>query len=375
MDVHVRQETESDYREVEEITREAFWNLYVPGCSEHFVLHNMRSSSDFISELDFVAELNGKPLLAHALENIQEVVDEIVVVVDENESRIAQYQNVLQKYNVKNARIFTDLKIKKLSGPLIAILTGLKLANADYCITVPCDVPMLNRKVAEFLFNEINGSTVAVPMWPNGRLETLLMVLERKSAMEIANALCQLGRSHPDDIIRGSVNTLFVSPLGEIKALDPDLRSFVNINCQEDLSRLQPRQGQGAFVENVRLKMGVLYVDEIRRLVEASLRKDSSDFLEASKIFASSAVGFEKGELFFWAAVSREYEAKSLLSLCEKFSKHELINDIKDALLKASRNYGLEAKIYEENRCYLLAERVNADKVWCKSSAEKLAVK
>ena len=55
------------------------------------------------------------------------------------------------------------------------------MLNADYCITVPCDAPMLNGKVAEYLFDEINGSFVAVPMWPNGRLETLLMVLERKT--------------------------------------------------------------------------------------------------------------------------------------------------------------------------------------------------
>jgi len=48
-----------DYRIVEELTREAFWNLYVPGCSEHFVLHNLRDSVDFISELDFVAEKDG----------------------------------------------------------------------------------------------------------------------------------------------------------------------------------------------------------------------------------------------------------------------------------------------------------------------------
>ena len=205
-----------------------------------------------------LAELDGKPLLVHAIENIQDIVDEIVVVVNENESRISQYQNVLEKYHVKNARIVTDLKIKNLSGPLIAILTGLKFANADYCITIPCDVPMLNPKVAEYLFDEINGSFVAVPMWPNGRLETLLMVLERKSTLEIANVLCQLGRSHPDDIIRGSLKTLFVSPLGEIKTLDPELRSFVNINCPEDLSRLNPRQGQGAFVENVRLNLGFL---------------------------------------------------------------------------------------------------------------------
>ena len=38
------------------MVREAFWNLYAPGCGEHFILHNLRKSSDFIPELDFVAE-------------------------------------------------------------------------------------------------------------------------------------------------------------------------------------------------------------------------------------------------------------------------------------------------------------------------------
>jgi putative acetyltransferase len=56
----IRKETENDYRAVEELTREAFWNLYVPGCSEHFCLHNMRDHRDFISELDLVAEREGK---------------------------------------------------------------------------------------------------------------------------------------------------------------------------------------------------------------------------------------------------------------------------------------------------------------------------
>jgi len=52
----IRNEEVSDYRTVEEIVREAFWNLYVPGCNEHFVLYNLRRSSDFIPELDFIAE-------------------------------------------------------------------------------------------------------------------------------------------------------------------------------------------------------------------------------------------------------------------------------------------------------------------------------
>ena len=245
-----------------------------------------------------LAELEGRPLLVHAIENVQGIVEEIVIVVNENESRISQYHNILEKFHVSKARIVTDLKCQNLSGPLVAILTGLKSANADYCITVPCDMPLLSPKVAEYLFSEINGAHVAVPMWPNGRLETLLMVLERKSTLEIADALCKLGRSHPDDIIRGSTNTLFVSPLDEIKILDPELCSFVNINSQEDLSRLQPRQGQGSDPENLRLNLGALPVEEIQRLIEASSKQNSSDFLDASKIFSDSAGTFERQDFF-----------------------------------------------------------------------------
>jgi len=56
----IRNEEKEDYRTVEQLVREAFWNLYVPGCNEHFVLHNLRKSSDFVSELDFVAEKDGQ---------------------------------------------------------------------------------------------------------------------------------------------------------------------------------------------------------------------------------------------------------------------------------------------------------------------------
>lgn len=60
MDVIIRNEQEADNRAVEEGVREAFWNLYVPGCTEHFIVHNLRRSDDFIPELDFVAEKEGQ---------------------------------------------------------------------------------------------------------------------------------------------------------------------------------------------------------------------------------------------------------------------------------------------------------------------------
>ena len=56
----IRLETEQDYRIVEELTREAFWNVYKPGADEHYFVHTMRNHPDFIPELAFVLEINGE---------------------------------------------------------------------------------------------------------------------------------------------------------------------------------------------------------------------------------------------------------------------------------------------------------------------------
>lgn len=58
--MNIRNEIEADYEKVEEITRKAFYNLYVPGCTEHYLVHIMRSHKDFIPELDFVMEADGE---------------------------------------------------------------------------------------------------------------------------------------------------------------------------------------------------------------------------------------------------------------------------------------------------------------------------
>ena len=60
VDVDIRPEVERDYPETEELTRDAFWNLYVPGCDEHYLVHAMRSHPDFIGDLDCVAVVGGR---------------------------------------------------------------------------------------------------------------------------------------------------------------------------------------------------------------------------------------------------------------------------------------------------------------------------
>ena len=59
-DIIIRLEKTDEHRAVETLVRESFWNVYRPGCSEHYVLHVLRDDPAFIKELDFVMELDGR---------------------------------------------------------------------------------------------------------------------------------------------------------------------------------------------------------------------------------------------------------------------------------------------------------------------------
>lgn len=59
-DFIIRREWEEDYRETENLVRESFWNVYRPGCSEHYVIHVLRDDPAFIPELDLVMEQSGR---------------------------------------------------------------------------------------------------------------------------------------------------------------------------------------------------------------------------------------------------------------------------------------------------------------------------
>ena len=60
LDYIIRPEEEREHRAVEHLIRESFWNVYRPGCSEHFVIHVLRDDPAFVKELDFVMEQGGR---------------------------------------------------------------------------------------------------------------------------------------------------------------------------------------------------------------------------------------------------------------------------------------------------------------------------
>jgi len=64
--VIIRNETPADHRTVEALTRKAFWNVYRPGCLEHYVVHTFRTDPAFVHELDLIMELGGE-IIGHIM--------------------------------------------------------------------------------------------------------------------------------------------------------------------------------------------------------------------------------------------------------------------------------------------------------------------
>jgi molybdopterin-guanine dinucleotide biosynthesis protein A len=321
-----------------------------------------------------LAILFGKPLLVQIIERINEEVEEVVICTND-EARKARLSEVLLKYSIKNVKICTDEKTPYVAGPLVAIATGLKFTDADYCLTLPCDVPLIQPKVVDYLFNIVRGSYVAVPIWPDGGLESLMIVCKRSIAVQIADALCELRRRRPDDIIRGTSKVLFVSTASGIRKLDPEFKSFININLREDLARLPTRVVKmGLIKENLRLNIGSLRESELKQLRTAARYHDEGKFVEASNIFSSSSIRLEKAGLNFWAGISSEKEGEILLNLSKRQEDTESKKDYhikgKVAFVKAAQNYGFEAITYDKNNVSFLAKHAKNDKSWCQQRAE-----
>ncbi|MDR0797252.1 MAG: molybdenum cofactor guanylyltransferase [Nitrososphaerota archaeon] len=289
--------------------------------------------------------LENKPFLAHIIENIAGVVDEVIICVDD-EKRRDRYQEILEKYHL-NGKSVIDEKTE-IGGPNRAILTGLKATQADFCLTVPCDMPFIKSNVVDYLFNLAEEFEVVMPIWPNGKLETLLMVLKRSTGQEILQTLCQLERSHVDDIPRAASKTLLPSPIKNIKNLDPELKSFININTKEDLKKMQTRNTQGSIKENIQLYKNDIQLTNLLRTKKPLEIPQNCNDAAVQKKFNACKKHFETYNNFFWTALA-----------CECIGSYS----------DAANNYGNEAKIYEKYQCTQLLKRALADKTRCESIA------
>lgn len=299
-----------------------------------------------------LVSVDGKPLLIHVVLGLRKVVDEVAVCVN-NTERQNKYRQILMEHGVENAKFLLD-QDSPVHGPLLAITSGMHAVSAEYCLTVPTDMPFLKPEVARYLLSAAEGYDVAVPMWPDGTLETLLMTLKRDVSVEVANTLLLAGRANADAIARASGRLLLPSPVRQISELDPKLESFININFPQDLEHPKTRSTEGETRENLSFEHGELDISMLKRFRQGLKLLADGKAEEAKEVFSECIEFFEGRGQLFWAGLSAE-------KLAQSTPKSE------EAFLSAAKNYQAEAERYSVKGCRVLAERAAADAAWCQT--------
>jgi len=122
MQIEIRLAHPEDYREIEELTRAAFWDIYAPGCDEHLIVHNLHQSADYIPALDFIALLGDK-IVGNIIYSKSQVVNE-----DKEESTITfgplSVDPAFQAKGIGSLLVKHSLKIAQNLGYPAVIIFG-----------------------------------------------------------------------------------------------------------------------------------------------------------------------------------------------------------------------------------------------------------
>ncbi|MEM1587141.1 MAG: molybdenum cofactor guanylyltransferase [Candidatus Bathyarchaeia archaeon] len=323
-----------------------------------------------------LAILSGKPLLMHVIEGVRPVVDEIIICVNDA-TREAHYLKVLENYSITNVKTCVDMKFSHVRGPSVAIATGLKESRADYCMILPCDTPFIKPSIVDYLLKHVENIDICVPIHPDGNIETLMFSCNREKAAKIAEALCFLGRSKPVDIMRASSKIRFISTINELKKLDPNFQSFININFRPDLINLPTRVSkEGPVTKSIDLNLTQISQKELDFLGKLTKKYYEEEYWDVAASLSEILSALERKGAHFWVGVLRETEGKIFQKLALLESKPEVAREYcvrgKVAFEEAARRFSLEASIYGSRQIKFLFECANGDEIWCLNKRDEI---
>lgn len=173
-----------------------------------------------------LVSLGGRPMVASVADAVSRVADEVFLAV--GMGRREAYSSFCDQ----RLRLVEDSASGR--GPLEGLMNAFILAKGDYVVVSPCDTPFLRSEVLEMLRARATGSEGAVPV-VRGHVEPLVAVYRKNAALRSFQEELAEGRGKVGDAVARLILN-FVDER-ELKALDPDLLSFWNVNTEEDLVR------------------------------------------------------------------------------------------------------------------------------------------
>jgi molybdopterin-guanine dinucleotide biosynthesis protein A len=173
--------------------------------------------------------LAGKPLAIRIIERLPDVYQELFVVIARNSLR-SEYTAVLPEF----VQVINDEPEGK--SPLVGITTGLRATKSQFAVVLSCDIPFVSGNVIRLLLDRALNADAAIPRSREGHLEPLQAVYRRQSMLRQAEQALSRGQLSPLDAIKNLTRVAYVSIEDELKRIDPGLRTFFNVNTQEDVA-------------------------------------------------------------------------------------------------------------------------------------------
>ncbi len=186
-------------------------------------------SSSRFGEDKGLLELDNKPLLGHVVDAVWGLVEEVVVVTSSQE-RVDLYAKLV------SPKVRFAIDVLESKGPLVGALTGFEVAKGKYCVLLPFDNPFVSRDVVSLLFDLCIGKSAAIPRWPNNQIEPLHAVYQTKPALQASKEALAEGKFDMQTMISKLKGVRYISTI-VIEQIDPELRTFFNINTPLDLKK------------------------------------------------------------------------------------------------------------------------------------------
>jgi molybdopterin-guanine dinucleotide biosynthesis protein A len=186
-------------------------------------------SSDRFGEDKGLIKLDNKALLTIVVDAVKGLVDEVIVVTSSKEQA-----DLYSKIVSSKVRFALDKYESK--GPLGGALTGFEAAEGKYSLLLAYDVPFVSKDVLSLLLDLCVGKAAVVPRWTNNEIEPLQAVYDTKQAVDAAKISLEDNEIDVCTMVSKMRGVRYVSTL-VIEQLDPELRTFFNVNSPLDLKK------------------------------------------------------------------------------------------------------------------------------------------
>lgn len=176
--------------------------------------------------------VGGIPLLLRVVRVVRRVADDVVVVGKPQQLR------ELRDLAGEDVRVIADTREEQT--PLVGFVSGAAALSTAYAAFLGCDLPFLSEEILDLLFQAAFDVDAVIPRWPDGRIEPMEAVYQREQASSAAHAAIRDGLFANSDMIARLRKIRYVNVEG-LRALDPHLDSFLNVNTPKDLAAAEAR--------------------------------------------------------------------------------------------------------------------------------------